>query len=97
MLSPVQRAMIAALRHGHTVPTERLVTVVYSTRHDGGPDNAEHAVRAQIFKMRAKLEPYGIEIETVGYGRGAIGYRIKPDHHQALGSLLEQFGDAMVM
>ena len=88
MLSPVQRAMIAAMRQGAPVPTERLVTAVYSSRRDGGPDNAEHAVRAQIYKMREKLLPYGIEIETIGHGRGSIGYRVKPEHCIALTALL---------
>lgn len=97
MLSPVQRAMIAALRHGQTVPTDRLVIAVYTGCKGGGPDNAAHAIRAQICKMRDKLAPHGIEIETVGHGRGAIGYRVRPDHRQALEKLLAEIGDVMVM
>lgn len=96
MLSPVQRAMIAVLRHGQTIPTDRLVTVVYSGTH-GGPDDAAHAIRAQMCKIRDKLERYGIEIETIGRGRGAIGYRVNPRHRRALDDLLDQFGDVMVM
>ena len=77
MLSPTQRAMIAQLRHGEIVPTERIVDALYGSRQDGGPDGAAHAVRMQIHKMRTKLAAIGVEIETVGRGRGSDGYRLK--------------------
>jgi DNA-binding response OmpR family regulator len=77
MLSPTQRAMVAFLRPGHIVPTETLVDAIYGSRRDGGPDGAAHAVRTQIYKMRAKLAAIGVEIETVGHGRGSDGYRLK--------------------
>jgi DNA-binding response OmpR family regulator len=82
--------MIASLRHGHPVATDELVCAIYGYRSDGGPDRAEHAVRTQIYKMRQKLEALGIVIETVGYGRGAVGYRVKPEHCPALAYLMEQ-------
>lgn len=77
MLSPTQRAMIAELRHGHIVSTDRLIDALYGARRDGGPNDASHVVRQQIYKMRAKLAPLGVEIETVGFGRGIDGYRIR--------------------
>ena len=88
MLSPTQRAMIAALRHGHPVPASTLVDKLYGSRPDGGPDDAEHAVRTAIYKMRAKLEPHGVEIESVGHARGSAGYRLRPEHMQILDGLL---------
>ena len=97
MLSPVQRIMIVPLCRGEPVPTECLVTAVYTGCRGDGPANAEHAIRAQIYKLREKLSPLGITIETIGYGRGAIGYRVLPEHRQALTALLARFGDAMVM
>ena len=91
MLSPTQRAMIAALRHGQPdpVPTARLVDVIYGGRLDGGPDDAAVNVRVQISQIRAKLGPVGIQIDRVsGLGRGANGYRIRPEHCGALDALL---------
>jgi len=88
MLSPTQRAMIASLRSGHPVPTDTLVDAVYGSRSDGGPDRAEHAIRTQIYKMRLRLRELGVEIETIGYGRGAIGYRVKPEHCPVLDLLI---------
>lgn len=90
MLSPTQRAMIASLRHGHPVPTDELVCAIYGYRSDGGPDRAEHAIRTQIYKIRLKLADLGIVIETIGYGRGAVGYRVRPEHCPALQYLLER-------
>lgn len=77
MLSPTQRAMIAELRHGQVVSTEKFIETVYGARTDGGPDDASRVIRQQIFKMRAKLAPLGVEIETVGIKRGSEGYRLR--------------------
>ena len=91
MLSPIQRAMIAALRHGQPdpVPTARLVDVIYGGRLDGGPDDAAVNVRVQIRAIRVKLAPVGIEIDRViGRGRDANGYRIRPEHCGRLDALL---------
>ena len=93
MLSPTQRAMIAALLHGQPkpVPTAHLVDVVYGDRDDGGPDNAEHIVRVQIYQIRTKLAHLGIKIETVGgCNRWSIGYRIPPEHCGALDTMLAE-------
>lgn len=87
MLSPTQRAMIAELRHGDIVPTERIVEKVYGSRADGGPDHAEAAIRRQMYKLRQKLTPVGVEIETVGVGRGSDGYRLRPEHVPLLATL----------
>jgi hypothetical protein len=76
------------LRQDSPIPTEHLVQVLYGYRADGGPDNAEHAVRNQMCKIRARLQKLGIEIETVGYGRASAGYRVSAAHREALGALL---------
>lgn len=88
MLSPTQRAMIAELRHGETVPTERIVNAIYGSRADGGPEDAAHAIRRQIYKMRQKLASVGIEIETVGVTKGSEGYRLRPEHVPLMASVL---------
>lgn len=77
MLSPTQRVVVACLRPGHIVPSETIVDALYGSRADGGPDDARHAVRAHIYKMRAKLASIGVEIETIGHGRGSDGYRLR--------------------
>lgn len=89
MLSPTQRVMLQPLlRQDEPIPTEQLVDLLYGYRADGGPENAGYAVRSQMYKIRARLKEFGILIETVGYGRGAVGYRVSPDHRDALGQLL---------
>ncbi len=87
MLSPMQRAMIAVLRDG-PVRTTSLIDTLYGDREDGGPECAYTSVRVQIHKMRARLSACGIEIETVGEGRGTAGYRVRPEHRDALDRLL---------
>lgn len=87
MLSPMQRAMIDAMRHG-PVPGHALIDRLYGDCADGGPDNAYGVVRVQVHNIRAKLSSYGIEIELVGEGRSAAGYRVRPEHRDALDRLL---------
>ncbi len=88
MLSPTQRAMIDVLRHGQPIPSGHLASAIYGNRYDGGPDDAEHTMRNQIYRIREKLARVGIEIETVGQGRGSAGYRVNPAHRDALNELL---------
>ncbi len=89
-LSPTQRAMLAPLRAGHPVPMERLVNILYANRYDGGPEDAPHTVRQQMYRMRQKLANLGISIETAGlHGRGSLGYVVNAEHRQKLESLLE--------
>ena len=90
MLSPMQRAMIASLRHGHPVPTTQLVDVIYGYRSDGGPNDAGNVIANQIYKMRQKLRALGVEIEHIGHARGAVGYRLKPGCEGALDALLNR-------
>ena len=89
MLSPTERAVIALLRHDSPVSTHQIKDYLYGSRPDGGPDDADHAVRAVIYKARTKLARVGIEIETHGNGRGLQGRRIKPEHRDALAAILE--------
>jgi len=89
MLSPTQRALIEPLRHGEPVSLSRLISLLYSARYDGGPDDAANAVRQIVFKARRKLAEHSIQIRTVGTGRGSHGWMVEPDHRDALSALLE--------
>lgn len=88
MLSPTQRAVAAVLLSGELVPVERLVIAIYGGRRDGGPLDADLEVYKQIAKLRDKLARFGIEIETVGRGRGAMGYRVRSEYKSAIETLL---------
>ncbi len=87
MLSPMQRAMIARLRHG-PVPSRRLIDEIYGEREDGGPEDAGAALRVAIHKLRNKLALHGVEIETMSFGQKAEGYRVRPEHCDLLDRLL---------
>ena len=88
MLSPTQRAVLEPLRQGRPVPVDRLVNHIYGGRHDGGPDNAAETIRQQIYYMRQKLAQHGIEIRTIGQGRGSHGYMVPPEQASALDAYL---------
>lgn len=88
MLSPTQRAVLEPLRQGTPVPVERLVNHIYGARYDGGPDNAAVTIRQQIYYMRQKLALHGIEIRTIGQGRGSHGYMVPPEQATKLDELL---------
>lgn len=88
MLSPTQRAVAELLCQGLTLTTTQLIDGLYGDRADGGPETADLCVRVQIHKLRSKLSSVGIEIDTIGYGRGFEGYRLRPDHAAALGALI---------
>ena len=89
MLSPTQRALIEPLRHGEPVPINKLISLLYGPRYDGGPDDAANAVRQIVFKARRKLAEHSIQIRTVGTGRGSHGWMVEPEHRDALAALLE--------
>lgn len=79
MLSPTQRLMAKAMCQGQTVSARELIDTLYSARSDGGPEDANREVRKQIHKLRQKLQPVGVEIETVGVTKSCQGWRMAPD------------------
>jgi basic membrane lipoprotein Med (substrate-binding protein (PBP1-ABC) superfamily)/DNA-binding SARP family transcriptional activator len=64
---PKQRAVLAVLLLGadEIVPLERLVDSLWG---DDPPSSAAHAVETYISRLRAVLEPYGVELLRSGRG-----------------------------
>lgn len=78
-LSPSQTIVLKALIRSDVLTTDRLVDALYGCRPDGGPDKAERAARAQLYRLRDKLAGTGLAIEAIGFGRGFDGYRLKSE------------------
>lgn len=90
LLTAQQKALLEPLRCGSPVPINRLVSTLYASRWDGGPDNPEGVVHVMIYNLRQRLSPHGIAILTIGSGRGAQGYMVDPDHVPRLDSLMAE-------
>lgn len=54
---------------------EEISRDVYFWHPDGGPETAYASIRVSISKLRKKIKPYGITIESKT-GRGNSGYRL---------------------
>lgn len=89
MLSPTQRIMAKAMIRGQTVSARQMIDMLYAHRPDGGPDDPGRTVRDQVYKMRQKLGPLGIEIQSVGQRNTADGWRLAPESIERLGAILE--------
>lgn len=63
---------------GHPVPTIRFIDAMYADDPNGGPSEgtARRYFKTQLCLLRARIEPSGVRIETLGYGRG---YRLQLD------------------
>ena len=59
---------------GHPVPQERLISHLYGSRRDGGPECAGVAMRVAIWRFRRRLAPYGIDLLTIGDNRRTEGW-----------------------
>ena len=89
LLTAQHQALLEPLRHGSPVSVDRLVSVLYAARWDGGPEDAPGTVRTLIYYLRGRLAPAGIAILTIGIGRGAQGYMVDPEHLASLDGALE--------
>jgi DNA-binding response OmpR family regulator len=58
---------------GECVHTDRLVSLLYHDRDDGGPITAANVVATRLTYLRDMVEPYGLEIE----GKSWRGTRVK--------------------
>lgn len=56
---------------GYSVPTERLMDVLYGHREDGGPESTA-SLRTTIRFIRRRIEPFGVYILTYT----TVGYRL---------------------
>ena len=71
-LTPGERRVIAALRPGRLVGYEQLVELVWPGREE--PDTARDILKVWVCRLRQKLFPLGIRINTL-WGQG---YQITP-------------------
>ncbi len=67
----------------------RVVAALYGSDWSGGPQDAATAARMHVMRLRRRLAPHGIDILTVGIGRGAQGWLIDPDHFERLRVLVK--------
>ena len=67
----------------------RVVAALYGSNWHGGPDDAAAAARMHVMRLRRRLAPHGIDILTVGIGRGAQGWLIDPAHFERLRVLVQ--------
>ena len=73
-LTLTQRLLLELLMAGHPVPQERLISHLYGSRRDGGPECAGVAMRVAIWRFRRRLAPYGIDLRTIGDNRRTEGW-----------------------
>lgn len=68
-LSPQEGLILAAiaLMRGRYLSSQRLVSMIYADREDGGPDNPEGVIRTQILHIRQKMPALKIE-SAIGWG-----------------------------
>lgn len=74
---------------GIALTRERIIAVLYGNDPDGGPDDADKAVRNHILRLRERLDAHGIAILTIGIGQGAEGWMVDPDHIMKLADLIQ--------
>jgi hypothetical protein len=88
ILSSTQRLLLKPLMGGEPVPREHLISHLYGSRRDGGPEYAGVAIRMAICRLRRRLAVHAIDILTIGQGRSTEGYMIDPDHVSKLAALI---------
>lgn len=70
--APMRRIIFDTLSRspGQPVMREVIVSRIYGGRSDGGPDDADHVVKATVSQLRRQIEPFGW---TITHGRGGSG------------------------
>lgn len=76
-LGKLRSRLLSHLLVGHIVSTNDIMGLLYADRLD---PPVEHMAAMQIFKLRRKLEPFGIQITNV-HGHG---WFLSPDDKQAI-------------
>lgn len=89
MLSPVQINIAQTMLDRGKVTIPDLVEAVYGSR-TGCSDNPEHCIRVQLHKARRKLNPLGIQIETLPRGRRWRHYALTHKSREPLARVIEQ-------
>lgn len=87
-----QRIVLEQLSRGQPMSVPRLVSVLYGSRRDGGPEHPNRVVIKTIRELRRRLRPLGITVLSIGVGRntGSHAYVVDPDHLDKLRSLFAQ-------
>ena len=76
-----QKAILELLskRVGRTVAKSSVISVLFESRADGGPDLADNVINVQMSHLRKSIGPFGWSIVTTGGGRGSeTSYRLIP-------------------
>ena len=70
---PAQRIIFDLLARsiGRAVHRDAIIELMYGGRSDGGPDTADHVVKAQVSQLRRRIEPFGW---TISVSRGGSGH-----------------------
>ncbi|MDM9643859.1 hypothetical protein [Rhizobium sp. S163] len=70
---PAQRIIFDLLSRsiGRAVHRNAIIELMYGGRSDGGPDTADHVVKAQVSQLRRRIEPFGW---TISVSRGGSGH-----------------------
>jgi len=73
-ISKLEASILRAVWRGKGLPvqTERIFDAMYADDPNGGPSQSRMypALKAAMFRLRARLEGSGINVENVGYRRG---------------------------
>lgn len=66
-----KQRLVAALvgAYPRAVPMERLIHALYGDDEEGGPDDAESAIRSMCLQLRKALRPFGWTIPKAHPGR----------------------------
>lgn len=70
--APARRSVLDALSRsiGKPVTRDSIIERVYGGRADGGPDDADHVIKAVVSQLRRQIEPFGW---TITHGKGGSG------------------------
>lgn len=77
VLSPMQRQIYEAVRdNAGKLGCERLITLIYGGRYDGGPDFPWDSIHVTVHNMNKRLARFGQRLDATRRGPGAT-YRIR--------------------
>lgn len=82
-LSPTQRILAWRLLEPRLITTEEYVHALYADREDGGPLDPEGHIQVQMYRLRRKLQPFGVSV-IVRRGQGWVLDRAHIDTFRAL-------------
>lgn len=85
-LTATEQAIVGMLVRRQIATPEALSVVLYADRADDPP--APKIFDVLILKIRRKLAPFGIRIETVW----GLGWRISPEHRRVLREMMSEQG-----